>query len=678
MKTQPTVRNRFYREGLIFLVCLLGFASGRNPAMENPKLSYGAFVTAEGTTFRLLAPRAEQVWLVLFDRPEAASGREYAMQRTAGGVWTLTLPGAGYGTLYGYRLAGPAAFFDPSVIVADPYTLAAVTQNSYRHVAKSLIVDTAYDWEGDTWLRIDPRDLVIYEMHIRDMTAHPSAGARNPGTYSGLVDPDQRGGIAHLLELGVNAVQIMPAMDFANVEVPFRDPSAPVYNTWNPYARNHWGYMTTFFFAPESYYATDGTAVPGAWNGADGRAVREFKDMVKALHRAGIAVIMDVVYNHVSNYDYHPFKYIDRELYFRLDEKGAFVSQSGCGNDTRSEHPAVRQLILESARYWMTEYHVDGFRFDLGNLIDPVTRELVIAELRSTNPVVIVLAEPWGGGYDPEGFSDQGWASFNDRFRNGVKGQNPRDGLGFIFGRWQDANDQRSLRRYVMGSLREFGGQYVDVAHSVNYLESHDDLTLGDFIRLGTRQVGEEEVIADRMVNARVRGRQLALNKLGALFLFTSQGITFLHQGQEWGRSKVIAPTAAPDPRVGRIDHNSYEKDNETNWLNWDEKELNRELVDYYRGLIQLRQTFPEFRHSVPDDFTFLDVGDRVAVAYILQDRFVVLLNGDPENPLAIQLPEGEWTILVDSEGVALSGKGVVSGEFTVPPTSGAVLRKKD
>ena len=673
----PTRLSLLYQMSKVLLFgLLLGSLQALSFLMAGDKtqLSYGAFVNEEGVYFRIFAPAAERVYLVLFDHPEDETGKEYPMRRESKTDWSLTLPGVGIGTLYGYRLEGKAPWFDPGVIVADPYSKAAVTQNTYRHVAKSLIIDTDYDWEGDHWVSIDPRDLIIHELHIRDETIHPSSQTQAPGTYRGLVELDQRGGLAHIKEMGFNAVQIMPAMEFANVEVPYLDPTTPVYNTWNPYARNHWGYMTTFFFAPESYYASDGTDEPGAWNGAEGRAVREFKDMVKAFHREGIAVIMDVVYNHVSNYDYHPFKYIDREQYFRLKETGDYQSQSGTGNDTRTESPVVRQMILESAEYWMREYHVDGFRFDLGNLIDPETRKEIIHRLRTVNPQVIILAEPWGGGYDPAGFSEMGWASFNDQFRNGVKGQNPLDGKGFIFGAWQNGNTQTSLRRYVLGSLRSLGGQYVSAAHSVNYLESHDDYTFGDFIRIGTGTVAPDEIIKNRNNNARIRGVQLALNKLGALYLFTSQGIVFTHQGQSWGRSKVIAPTTVPDPKVGRLDHNSYEKDNETNWLNWDEKAMNRPLVDYYQGLIRLRKMYPEFRHAKPKDYTFLDVGEKVAVAYLLQDKLLVALNGENEDSLNISLPIGNWRVLVDENEVNLNNQRLLRSQVSIPPTSGMVL----
>jgi len=153
---------------------------------------------------------------------------------------------AGVGTYYGYRLEG--TLNDSDVIIADPYTTAALTQNSMRHVAKSLIIDNYYDWEGDSWMELDQRDAIVYEMHIRDMTAHPTSTAKQKGSYLGLVESGQNGGIEHIKSLGVNAVQILPAQEFANVEVPYKDENAPIYNDWNPYSRNHWGYMTTFFF----------------------------------------------------------------------------------------------------------------------------------------------------------------------------------------------------------------------------------------------------------------------------------------------------------------------------------------------------------------------------------------------------------------------------------------------
>jgi len=645
-------------------------------SVDNNILSYGAFVKNDGIEFKLYAPKSENVYLVIFNNPEDELGKEFPMVKQGDDVWYLHLKDATYGTLYGYRLEGSVN--DPNVIIADPYSKAAVTQNSYRHIAKSLVVKDEFAWGNDTWKSINPRDLIIYEMHLRDMTVHPTSGSSEAGAYKGLVDQNQHGGINHLKELGVNAVQILPLQDFANVEIPYKDSSVYMFNHWNQYARNHWGYMTTFFFAPESYYASDGTMLPNAWNGTSGLAVNEMKEMVKILHEEDIAVIMDVVYNHVSNYDLHPFKYLDKETYFRFDDEGNYIAKSGCGNDCQTEHPAMRELIIESLKYWMQEYHIDGFRFDLGYLIDEETRKQILAELREINPNAIILAEPWGGGYDPDGFSDIGWASFNDKIRNGVKGQNPNNGLGFIFGKWQDKNTQKTLQKFAMGSLRELNGQYVDVAHNVNYLESHDDHTFGDFIRIGSKQISEHDVVTDNIGNAEVTGQHLAMNKLGAMFLFTSQGITFMHEGQEWGRSKVIAETDVPDARIGEIDHNSYNKDDETNWLNWDEKDMNSDLVDYYKGLIQLRKKHPEFRHSEPEEFAFFDVDKQVALVYKLQDKFIVAMNGDCLKELEIELPKGEWKILADNKNVHINSDVIISGEIKVNPTSGIILKKAD
>ncbi len=640
--------------------------------IKTSPLSYGAFVSENNTTFKIHAPKSTNVFLVIFDTPEAKTGTEYEMTKLENGDFILEMNDAGAGTLYGYRLEGPLN--DPDVIIADPYSKAAVTRNSMRHVAKSLIVDDAFDWEGDSWMEMDQRDLIVYEMHVRDMTTHSSSTAKQKGSYLGLVETGQNGGIEHIKAMGVNAVQILPPQEFANVEVPYKDKNAPVYNDWNPYSRNHWGYMTTFFFAPESYYATDGTDAPDAWNGSDGRAVREFKDMVKSFHREDIAVIMDVVYNHVSNYDWQPLKYIDKDMYFRMDENGNYTAHSGCGNDTYSESPKMRQLILESVKYWMTEFHVDGFRFDLGNLIDAETRQMIVDELRAINPHVIILAEPWGNGYDPNGFSDMGWASFNDQFRDGLKGSTfDINDKGFLFGQFRNGDNQNFLQRLVMGSPREFGGQYVDPSHSVNYLESHDDYTFGDRLRITGGFVDKDSKIIDNKQNALVDGTLLAMNKLGALFLFTSQGIAFMHEGQEWARSKVIAETTVPDKRIGMIDHNSYEKDNETNWLNWDERDMNPELVDYYKGLIALRKQYPEFRRSKPEDFEFMDVVEATAVAYMLKNKFFIALNGG-KNSIDLQLPQGKWVILADGNGIYKEEEKKVIGRINLPETSGVVL----
>ena len=643
------------------------------------------------TIWCLFSPRSKKVTLVLFDTHDQEQGQEYEMMRDIDGVWEHLLPETYFGKYYAYRIDGPKSpteMFNPNVLIADPYSKAVVSRNNYLHQGRTLIIDTRdYDWEGDAWLEYDWEDLIIYECHMRDMTAHPSSGWSQElrGNYLGFIEQDIRGGINHIKSLGVNAVEFLPLQDFGNIEIPYQDSVGTLFNNWNPYERNHWGYMTSYFFAPESYYATDGNLAPSGYCGVDGRAIKEFKDVVKALHKEGIAVLMDVVYNHVSEYDQNCLKYTDKKYYFRIDEKQNFKADSYCGNDFKTERPMVRRLIVESIKYWMTEYHVDGFRFDLAAMIDWETVEEIIAEARRINPKVIIIAEPWGGGkYSLDGFSKRGWAAWNDQFRNGVKGQNPRDGHGFIFGKWQGANNIETMKRYVLGSIETHGGSFVKSAHSVNYLESHDDHTFGDFIRIGNGDVGEDEVITGLEANAKLTAQQMKLNKLGALFLFTSQGPAMIHEGQEFARSKVIAATDVPDENIGKIDHNSYNKDNETNWLNYAHADLNVELVDYYKRLVELRKAHPAFRRSRAEDIAFLETKTDFAFGYHIDksgsndvNDFVVLLNGNSEKPAKFELPKGKWTVVVDG---AKAGEAtppeIKKEEVEVPPTTGMILKK--
>ncbi len=637
-----------------------------------------------GVNFRLFAPRAKWVKLVLFEHFSDIQGKPYLMQRDEQGVWEYQLDASCTGKYYGYRIWGPQGngeLFDSTLIIADPYSPASVTQNHYTHPAKTPILALdPYKWAGDNWLNIPWSDLIIYEMHVRDLTAHSTSGlsAENRGYYTSLLDTNQYGGLNYIKNLGVNAVELLPCQDFGNLEVPYMDNTAPVFNTWNPYARNHWGYMTSYFFAPESYYAAGADLDPASYCGAGGSQITEFKEMVDAFHREGIAVLMDVVYNHVSQYDYNPLKYIDKFYYFRLNEDCSFTSVSGCGNDLKTERPMVRRLIKDSVIHWMKEYHIDGFRFDLAKMIDWQTIDEIREVAKHLNPNVILIAEPWGGGYDPGGFSDHGWASWNDQIRNGVKGQNPKDGMGFIFGKWEGNNNPGSMQRYIKGSLRQNGGQYRSTFHSVNYLESHDDHTLGDFIRLGLGDIKENDRITDIDRHAKLTSKQMRLNKLAALFLFVAQGPIMIHEGQEFARSKVIAPTLVADDHVGMIDHNSYNKDNETNWLNFDHARFNRELVDYYRGLISLRKGHPAFARVRQDQYNFMQQPDSLYIGFTITDlnqKYLVLLNGHPENVFNFELPSGNWGILADQDQASdVPLRWIKTKLISIPPTSGIIL----
>lgn len=659
----------------------------------------GCIVENGKTTFRVFAPRATEIKLVLFDKADNETGKEFTMKRDPDGVWEHTEQGELYGKFYGYKANGAPGkneMWNPNIVVADPYSKAVATKNTYRHQAKTLILDTRYDWEGDTWVIPQHHsELIIYEAHVRDLTAHASSEVEKKGTYLGLAEKGKTGGLDYLKSLGINAIELLPIHKFGTIEIPYRDNSVlregyPI-NTWNPYARNHWGYMTSYFFTPETYYATDGTLDPNKMNGTDGRAVREFKDMVKALHKENIAVILDVVYNHVSQYDYNCFKYLDKFYYFRTDSAGNFLSLSGCGNDFKTERPMARRLIVESIKYWMTEYHIDGFRFDLAAMIDFETAKAIYQEAKKINPNVILIAEAWGGGeYEPHLFSDIGWASWNDQIRNGVKGQNPDNGLGFIFGKFQDNHNVRSLRSFVTGTLREDGGLFLQKEHSINYLESHDNHTLGDFIRLGLHEVKHDTVITDLDKHAQLSPKQLALNKLAALFLFTAQGPVMIHEGQEFARSKVIAETDAPDKNIGRIDHNSYEKDNATNYINYAHAKLNSELVDYYKGLIALRKANPIFSSAPKSAVKFIDAKDTLVVAFKLDKEeynkvaekksdhsFLVVMNGHTRKSVDFLLPEGEWRVIANDKGVSpFQPLGIIKNRVSIPASSGLILKQ--
>ncbi|MEL6824141.1 MAG: alpha-amylase family glycosyl hydrolase, partial [Calditrichota bacterium] len=352
----------------------------------------GCLIENERFVFRVFAPRASTVTLLIFEHYDSADGNPFSMVRDSDGVWETAINDHLFGKFYGYRVNGPRGMnekFDPAIVIADPYSKAVASQNHYSHPARTLILPPDnFDWEGDTGISIALKDLIIYEAHVRDMTMHPSAGIDESirGSYSGFIQDGRQGGISWLKQLGINALELLPVQGFGTFELPYKDESTKVLNTWNPYGRNHWGYMTNYFFAPEAFYATNASSKPGEWNGTDGRQVREMKELVKALHKNGIAVLMDVVYNHVSQYDLNPFKYLDKHYYFRLNESGDYLNDSGCGNDFKSERTMARRMIIDSLIYWMKEYHIDGFRFDLAHIIDWETCEHIRDELRKVNP----------------------------------------------------------------------------------------------------------------------------------------------------------------------------------------------------------------------------------------------------------------------------------------------------
>lgn len=644
----------------------------------------GSFIEGGKTYFRLFAPRAEWVTLIIFTKAENSTGKKNRMFRDRDGVWEAELPGDLSGAFYGFSLKQNKGDKDDEILCLDPYARAITTLNNYLNPRKSVVIkENNFDWQGDEWVQADWRDLIIYELHVRDMTAHRSSGAKNPGTYCALTEKNIKGGINYLKSLGINAVEIMPVQEFANVEIPFNKEFMGKKNTWNPYERNHWGYMTAGFFAPDSYFSDGGKDLRwNKWTGKTARQVNDLKNMVKSFHKNKIAVILDVVYNHFSEYEYGGLKEIDREYYFRTDGNGGLASKSYTGNDMYTERPMVRRMIVDSVLYWMTEYHIDGFRFDLAHLLDWQTVEEITREAQKINPDVILICEPWGDGYDPEGFSNRGWGSWNDMIRNGIKGENPFNGKGWLFQNWYGENNSDSVNNYLNGTLTgSRHGLFRIAEHAVNYLESHDGYTLGDFIRLATGKINKDSIVKDIDDNARLSEYEVKLNKLAAMFLFCSRGMLMIHAGQEFARSKIISTgSPVPDPDKGKPDHNSYNKDNETNYINYDHAELNGELVDYYRGLISLRKKYSVFRRADREELKFTEIEGRpFSVVFEInheEERFFVALNAEHNDDLIVRLPAGNWEIIADGKKSCIKKAGVIKSEATIPAISGIILKK--
>ena len=670
--TLVSTKNNMKLYFFIISTVLLLFASCSNNA-KSDLLSYGSFVKKDGIQFRLYAPSSSKVELIIFKKFDDINGSAYDMTKDKFGNWELFLKDLGAGTMYGYRLEGPLN--NDSLIIADPYSKAAITQNTWRHVAKTLVVNESFNWEGDTWQNRNPTDLIIYEAHLRDMTRHPSSGAESPGTYKGFIEPFQKGGLQYLKNLGVNAVQFLPLWDYANVEIPYKKEVDGMFNDWNPYGRNHWGYMPTFFMAPETYYASDGSRVPGEWNGKDGRAVNELKTLVKELHKNNISVILDVVINHVSNYDLHPLKYIDKEVYFQLDKDGNYMSQC-CGNLLDTKNKYVQNYIIESLKYWMVDYHIDGFRFDQAHLLSLETAKFISNELRSVNPDVIIYGEAWDNKSGE--FSQIDWGSFNAHFRDVLRGDlHNYDKKGFLFSSYRPNESKEDLKLIISGTSIDKGGFYKTPSHSINFLEVHDDYCFSDFLRLSSGENNKNDIILDKLNHISLSSNLMKMNMLGAFILFTSKGIPLMHQGQEWGHSQIIAKTEVFDVNTNKMDPNSYNKDNETNWVNWDELNQNEDLVTFYKMLIKIRKENLFLNKINEEEIKFFDIKNRFCLGYKIGDEMIAFINGDNKNSIDLPLPKGVWNVLISTNDSMNNNFKEFEGQITLNPTSGILLFQK-
>lgn len=574
------------------------------------------------------------------------------MTKLEDGCWELAAEGNQLGAYYTYSAKGNDPQFDGSRELLDPYARAVT-----NHDGRSMVVHDETPVADRPTFPIS--EAVIYEMHLRDFTIDPDSGVQRRGKYLGLTEEgthlsgrlDVTTGLDHLVELGVNVVQLLPIGEFHN------NKSEDQYG---------WGYDVVHHFSPEGWYASERF---------DARRIGEVKRMIDALHRRGIRVTLDVVFNHtfeaVDLGRVYSFDGLVPGYYYRLKQDGSYWNGSGVGNEFRTEAPMVRRYIIDCLRHWVTEYKVDGFRFDLLGLIDRETLRQIAAELRAIDPNLLIYGEPWAGGSTPIEITwkgtqrGQGWSVFNDHYRDALKGNvfNARE-TGFS----QSGNHVHGVKLGVCGAIDDFSDSPIE---TINYVECHDNHTLWDRLKISTADDA-------RITNADCR----AMDKLVAAVLFTSQGIPFIQAGQEFLRTKDG-------------DHNSYNKPDSVNMIRWREKLEHRDVYEYYQGLIALRRAHPLFRletaAQVRSAMKFLDdhLGLPVptgCLAYLIEDvtgqddwsRALVLLNASARL-VEMQIPKGNWKVFADNREAGVTplrfgAQLLTDKRATISPRSALIL----
>ncbi|MFH7340201.1 glycogen debranching protein GlgX [Streptomyces sp. KHY 26] len=564
----------------------------------------GSTVVDGGVNFSVFSEHATRVDLLLFDKcddPEPSQTIHlHPDKHRSFHFWHCHVAGIGAGQVYAYRMDGPrdpkrsGTRFDHRKVLLDPYaraninsrwnrTLAIGLQDNVETCMRSLVVDLDdYDWEGDQPLRTPMQDTVIYEMHVRGMTASPTSRVAHPGTFSAVVEK-----IPHLKRLGVTAVELLPVFDFDETQVLRTGPDGtPLHN--------YWGYDPYGFFAPHTGYCTSPHL---------NTHIAEFRDMVKALHQAGIEVILDVVFNHTSEgNEFGPtisFRGQANEAYYHLwpQDRSHYMDFTGCGNAVNANHPFVAKFIIESLEYWVTEHHVDGFRFDLASELSrgdqgyemAVPPVLWAIELSKVLAETKIIAEPWDGGglYQVGRFPGKRWAQWNGPFRDDVR--------RFVRG---DAGVVGDLAKRLGGSEDLFGPQKELPTNSINFVTCHDGFTLNDLVSYDHKHnyangeadtdgahenfswnCGAEGPSDDPAVE-RLRVRQIK-NLLSIMML--SRGVPMLLAGDEFRNSQSG-------------NNNAYCQDNPTSWLDWEQAEKEEETFEFTRRLIELRRRYRTFR----------------------------------------------------------------------------------
>ncbi|MGD1804864.1 glycogen debranching protein GlgX [Dapis sp. BLCC M126] len=559
---------------------------------------FGATMVVGGVNFSIFSSHATSCTLVLFQKGalEPMAEIPFPEEFRIGNVYCMIVFDLDVENIeYGYRMDGPNSFhdgqwFDKSKILMDPYAKVIGGRDVwgeipnwddlYQHRARIAYDD--FDWENDRPLEIPPQDQIIYEMHVRSFTAHSSSGVKHPGTFAGI-----REKIPYLKELGVNAVELMPVYEFDEFE---NSRPSPITGEM---LYNYWGYSTVGFFAPKAGYAATGKL---------GMQIDELKTLVKELHKNGIEVILDVVFNHTAEGNENgptiSFRGIDNKTYYMLTPEGYYYNFSGCGNTINCNNPIVRNVVLDCLRYWASEYHIDGFRFDLASILgrDPWGAPLANPPLLETlafDPILAnckLIAEAWdaGGLYQVGSFPAFGrWAEWNGKYRDAIR--------KFIKG---DCTVGEMAQR-IQGSPDLYAWQGRAPATSINFITAHDGFTLADMVSYNDKHneangennndgandneswnCGAEGWTDDPGINA-LRSRQM---RNAIAIMMVSQGVPMLLMGDEIGRSK-------------NGNNNTYCHDSELNWLNWEFLETNAELFRFVKNCIAFRKAHPVLRN---------------------------------------------------------------------------------
>ena len=630
-------------------------------------------ITPQAVKFALWSPKAEAVKLNLYPTDRNSKPLETIdMTLSPNGVWRSSITKDKVGLFYTFQVKSNGKWLDET-----PGAWAkAVGTNGLR----AAIVDPSSvnpeGWSNDKGPEIkNITDAVIYEMHHRDFSMHPSSGIVHKGkflalTEDGTVTPlGDKTGIDHLKELGVTHVHILPSYDYNSVD----ESNLPL-NQYN------WGYDPFNYNAPEGSYSTD-PANPEA-------RILEMKEMVKALHDAGIGVVMDVVYNHTANNDNSNFSLTAPGYYYRHRADGSYSDASACGNETASDRQQVRDFIVNSVKYWAKEYHIDGFRFDLMAIHDIETMNQVAATLKAINPSIFVYGEGWTAGDSPlpverralkENVSKMnGVAVFSDDIRDAVKGHysNALD-RGFATGK---PGNEETVKIGIVAATAHPQVDYAKGNNSkfayakspteiINYVSCHDDLTLTD--KLAKSMPGSTE--ADRLRAA----------KLAQTIVFTSQGTPFMIAGEEVFRDKKGV-------------HNSYKSPDSINAIDWTQKHKYADQFKYYQELIKLRKSHPAFRMTSADEIARNIVFDKVdqpnLISYSIKNnangdnwKEIKLIFNGADDEVAVKIPKGDWLVVAEDGQLSADGltaadgsaKTLKGGTVSVAPRSALILAKE-